>query len=71
MRVAVGQIDMVWEDKKASVAKAEKMICNAAFTKCGYNYFPGDEFYRFFYESFKDRGKKALIRYSEKDVRIV
>ena len=55
MRVALGQIDMVWEDKKASVAKAEKMICDAALQNADIIIFPGDEFYRFFYESFKDR----------------
>lgn len=30
MRVALGQIDMVWEDKEASIAKAEPMIAEAA-----------------------------------------
>lgn len=30
MRVALGQIDMVWEDKEASYAKAEKMIQDAS-----------------------------------------
>ncbi len=30
MRVALGQISMVWEDKKASLMKAENMICEAA-----------------------------------------
>ena len=40
MRVALGQIDMVWEDKKASVAKAEKMICDAALQNADIIIFP-------------------------------
>lgn len=40
MRVALGQIDMIWEDKEASVRKAEKMICDAAFGNADIIIFP-------------------------------
>lgn len=40
MIVALGQIDMVWEDKKASVAKAEKMISDAASQNADIVIFP-------------------------------
>ena len=30
MKVALGQIDMVWEDKEASLNKAENMVKEAA-----------------------------------------
>lgn len=40
MRVALGQIDMVWEDKKASLVKAEKMVKEAAAAKAGIIIFP-------------------------------
>ena len=40
MRVALGQIDMVWEDKKASLVKAEKMIKEAAEAKADIIVFP-------------------------------
>ena len=33
MRVALAQTDMVWEDKKASIQKAEKMVSEAAKSK--------------------------------------
>ena len=40
MRVALGQIDMVWEDKKASLVKAEKMVKEAAEAKADIIVFP-------------------------------
>lgn len=40
MRVALGQIDMVWEDKKASLVKAEKMVKEAAAAKADIIIFP-------------------------------
>lgn len=40
MRVALGQINMVWEDKKASLVKAEKMIKEAAEAKADIIVFP-------------------------------
>lgn len=40
MRVALGQIDMIWEDKEASVQKAEKMISEAALRKADIIIFP-------------------------------
>lgn len=40
MIVALGQIDMIWEDKKISVAKAEKMISDAATKKADIIIFP-------------------------------
>lgn len=40
MRVALGQLDMVWEDKARSFAKAEKMIEEAADAGCDVIVFP-------------------------------
>ena len=40
MRVALGQINMVWEDKKASLVKAEKMVKEAAASKADIIIFP-------------------------------
>ena len=40
MRVALGQIDMVWEDKASSIEKAEKMIREAAIQKADIIVFP-------------------------------
>ena len=40
MRVALGQIDMIWEDKKASVKKAESMIYEAAIKNADIIIFP-------------------------------
>lgn len=40
MRVALGQIDMAWEDKKASLVKAEKMVKEAAAARADIIIFP-------------------------------
>ena len=40
MRVALAQTDMVWEDKKASIQKAEKMVSEAAKSKTDIIIFP-------------------------------
>ena len=40
MRIALGQINMVWEDKKASLVKAEAMIQEAAEQKADLIVFP-------------------------------
>lgn len=40
MRVALAQTDMVWEDKKASIQKAEKMVSEAAKSKADIIIFP-------------------------------
>lgn len=40
MRVALGQLDMVWEDYAASLKKAEKMVAEAAGEKCDLIVFP-------------------------------
>ena len=40
MRIAIGQIDMLWEDKEASVQKAEKMISEASLNKADIIIFP-------------------------------
>ena len=40
MRVALGQIDMAWEDKKASMVKAEKMVKEAAAARADIIIFP-------------------------------
>ena len=40
MRVALGQLDMVWEDKEASLKKAERMIQEAAKACCDLIVFP-------------------------------
>lgn len=40
MRVALGQLDMVWEDKACSFIKAEKMIEEAAGAGCDVIIFP-------------------------------
>lgn len=40
MRVALGQLDMVWEDKTRSYQKAEKMIEEAAAAGCDIIIFP-------------------------------
>lgn len=40
MRVALGQLDMVWEDKIASLKKAEKMVAEAAAGNCDLIVFP-------------------------------
>ncbi len=40
MRVALGQINMVWENKKASLVKAEKMVKEAAASKADIIIFP-------------------------------
>ena len=40
MRVALAQTDMVWEDKKESIQKAEKMVSEAAKSKADIIIFP-------------------------------
>ena len=40
MRVALAKTDMVWEDKKASIQKAEKMVSEAAKSKTDIIIFP-------------------------------
>ena len=40
MRVALAQIDMIWEDKEASIKKAENMICDAASENADIIIFP-------------------------------
>ncbi len=40
MRVALGQLDMVWEDKEHSYKKAEKMAEEAAASECDIIIFP-------------------------------
>lgn len=40
MRVALGQLDMVWENKEHSYVKAEKMAEEAAASKCDIIIFP-------------------------------
>lgn len=40
MRVALGQIDMIWENKESSYGKAEKMIEEAAIADCDIIIFP-------------------------------
>lgn len=40
MKVALGQIDMVWEDKRASLVKAAKMVKEAAAAKADIIVFP-------------------------------
>lgn len=40
MRVALGQLDMVWEDKDASISRAEKMIGEAAQAQADVIIFP-------------------------------
>lgn len=40
MRVALGQLDMAWEDKESSLQKAEEMISEAAESGCDMIVFP-------------------------------
>lgn len=40
MRVALGQLDMVWENQAASLKKAEEMVAEAARGKCDLIVFP-------------------------------
>ena len=40
MRIALGQLDMVWEDREASIIKAEQMIREAADSGCDVIVFP-------------------------------
>lgn len=40
MRIALGQLDMVWEDAAASLKKAESMVAEAAGGKCDLIVFP-------------------------------
>lgn len=40
MRVALGQLDMVWENQAASLKKAEEMVAEAAREKCDLIVFP-------------------------------
>lgn len=40
MRVALGQLDMVWEDKKASIKRAERMLVEAAQAQADVIVFP-------------------------------
>ena len=47
MRVALGQLDMVWEDKEASIKKAEEMIAEARDAFCDVIIFPEMSFVGF------------------------
>ena len=47
MRVALGQLDMVWEDREASIVKAEQMIKEAAGSGCDVIVFPEMSFVGF------------------------
>lgn len=40
MRVALGQLSMIWEDKERSIAKAERMIIEASQSYCDIIIFP-------------------------------
>ena len=65
MRVALGQLDMIWEDKKATLKKAEKMIYEAAIKNADIVIFPEMSFTGFS----MNLDKTGEKRYSSETVR--